>query len=316
MGDARAEDEFIDMPSGKPNDNLKTFSCSFSSWCFSIIRWTLASRTDFGRYLASLLCIRRDGPPSSPTALFPLPLPDFEPVANVDFHMPKGERLRRMLNRPLLVVLLSSLPSTVPILFPRHLSYWADEEAAQYVLQQQAIDRLRLLVKACDPGRPIEVASSGRKNLVPVAKLQELLAAAMHWGSVQTPTTMRALASTCLWTILGIPSCSPTAVSMLQCWPAEDHWKRGLRLECPATPRWRAHHGFQRAHGLREWQGHCRPRSSRYWAWKSWRGQKALCGNGTSLGFSSFTLAALSLQVVKERSRSSTRQRTKRWTGR
>ena len=183
MGSKRAEDEFIDMPPVESKDNLKTFSFSFSSWCFSIIRWTMATRTDFGRYLASLLCIRRDGPISSPTALFPLPLPDFEPVAKVDLHMPKRERLRRMLNRPLLVV-ISALNYAYCSrgTFPIELMKRQPNE-----LQQQAIDRLRLLIKASDPGRPIEVASSGRKNLVLVARLQELLAAADALGFRSNP---------------------------------------------------------------------------------------------------------------------------------
>ena len=48
------------------------------------IRWILATRAGFGRYLASILCLRRDGPVASPTVLFPLPLPSFQPVAPVD----------------------------------------------------------------------------------------------------------------------------------------------------------------------------------------------------------------------------------------
>ena len=31
-------------------------------------------------------------------------------------------------------------------------------------LQKEAIERLRLLIKACDHGAPVQVASSGRKN--------------------------------------------------------------------------------------------------------------------------------------------------------
>ena len=45
-------------------------------------------------------------------------------------------------------------------------------------LQSQAIHRLRLLLEASDPGELIQVASSGRKNLQLMTRLQELALAA------------------------------------------------------------------------------------------------------------------------------------------
>ena len=62
------------------------------------------TRNDFGRYLASILCLRLDGPESPPTALFPLPLPSFHPTAAVDLGMTRGEKYQQMIDRPLLVV--------------------------------------------------------------------------------------------------------------------------------------------------------------------------------------------------------------------
>ena len=55
--------------------DVSTISFSFETWCMSIARWCLKSRTVFGFFLSKTLCISRDGPPAHPTALFPLPMP-------------------------------------------------------------------------------------------------------------------------------------------------------------------------------------------------------------------------------------------------
>ena len=164
-------------------DSIASFSFSFSSWCFSLIRQVLATRTDFGRYLASTLCLRRDGPDSSPTALFPLPLPCFHPAATLDPKVPKRRRYESMIDRQLWVVICAlNYTYCSRATFPLELLRRQPNK-----LRQKAIDRLRLLVRACDPGAAIEVASSGRKNLVLLARLQELTTAACALGFSTNP---------------------------------------------------------------------------------------------------------------------------------
>ena len=62
-------------------EDLMTFSFSFATWCMSLTRWVLKSRTGFGHYLSTTLSLTRDGPDAPPTALFPLPMPVFRPYA-------------------------------------------------------------------------------------------------------------------------------------------------------------------------------------------------------------------------------------------
>ena len=174
--------KFIDSPKDAP-DNVKGISFSFSTCCFSIIRWVLASRTAFGRYLASTLCLCRDGPMSSPTALFPLPLPAFKPVESVDPKMPRKAKYHHMVNRPLLVVICA-----LNFIYSARSGFPFDLLRRQpNAIQAKAIDRLRLLVEASDPGGPIEVNTSGRKNLLLVARLQELFNAATALGFSNSP---------------------------------------------------------------------------------------------------------------------------------
>ena len=140
--------KFKDLaPAPQKTSNIASFSFTFSAWCFSIIRWVLATRTDFGRYLASALCLRRDGPESSPTALFPLPLPSFHPAAPVDPELSRGKRFEKMLDRPLLVVICAlNYAYCARFTFPLELLRRQPNR-----LQQNAIDRLRLLIGASDP---------------------------------------------------------------------------------------------------------------------------------------------------------------------
>lgn len=140
--------KFKDLaPAPQKTSNIASFSFTFSAWCFSIIRWVLATRTDFGRYLASALCLRRDGPESSPTALFPLPLPSFHPAAPVDPKLSRRKRFEKMLDRPLLVVICAlNYAYCARFTFPLELLRRQPNR-----LQQNAIDRLRLLIGASDP---------------------------------------------------------------------------------------------------------------------------------------------------------------------
>eukprot|EP00435_Cladocopium_sp_Y103_P065176 s223_g27.t1 len=176
--------EFTPLPPGLSSiREVGNISFSFSAWCFSIIRWILSTRTDFGRYLASVLSLRRDGPESPPTALFPLPLPSFHPTAAVDPKMSRKEKYDHMLDRPLLVVICAlNYAYCERAVFPPELLRRQPND-----LQRQAIDRLRLLVRASNPGTAVEVASSGRKNLALVARLQELLSAALALGFSSNP---------------------------------------------------------------------------------------------------------------------------------
>ena len=43
-------------------EDLMTFSFSFATWCMSLTRWVLKSRTGFGHYLSTTLSLTRDGP--------------------------------------------------------------------------------------------------------------------------------------------------------------------------------------------------------------------------------------------------------------
>ena len=56
-------------------------------------------------------------------------------------------------------------------------------------IQLRAFQHLELLLSACDPGLPVEVASSGRKNLQLLARLQESTAAADALGFRESHTT-------------------------------------------------------------------------------------------------------------------------------
>eukprot|EP00438_Fugacium_kawagutii_P011937 Skav228683 [mRNA] locus=scaffold111:87828:94995:- [translate_table: standard] len=170
-------------PQRQKRGNLADFSMSFSKWCYSIIRWVLATRTRFGRYLASVLCLRRDGQVAAPTALFPLPLPDQYAVEPVEPSMSRAEKRRRMHNRPLLVVICAlNFTYCSQANFPLELL-----RRQPNAIQAQAIESLRLLVRASDPGSPFGIATSGRKNLTLLARLNELFTAADALGFGSNP---------------------------------------------------------------------------------------------------------------------------------
>ena len=159
------------------------FSFSFTDWCMSLTRKVLACRTSFGNFLASTLVLRRDGPPAHDTALFPLPLPCFWPNAPVVPKLP-GARKRKMALMRALHVVVSALNFVYCARgFPPLDLLRRQPNPAQ----QRALDLLRVLLSACDPGSPVEVASSGRRNLQLLARLQELSEAADALGFRANP---------------------------------------------------------------------------------------------------------------------------------
>eukprot|EP00435_Cladocopium_sp_Y103_P014486 s4341_g3.t1 len=164
-------------------EDLVSFSFSFVDWCMSLTRWSLKSRTGFGHFLSTTLSLTRDGPTAAPTALFPLPLPVVRPYAEC----PEGSRGRTVYDVALdraLHVMISAL----------NYMYWSRSSPPLDLLRRQpnelqagAIAKLRQLLKACDPGEPIQVAGSGRRNLQLMARLQELALAAESLGLMRRP---------------------------------------------------------------------------------------------------------------------------------
>lgn len=162
--------------------DLETFTLSFSTWCMSLTRWALKTRTAFGRFLGSTLCLSRDGPIAPPTALFPLPMPCTRPYA-VGPDDPGRADIEVAVDRGLHVVICAL-----------NFMYWSQASPPLDLIRRQpnkvqsdAIARLRLLLKACDCSSPIPVAASGRKNLQLMARLQELALAAEQLGLTSSP---------------------------------------------------------------------------------------------------------------------------------
>ena len=164
-------------------DEISTLSFSFQTWCMSLTRWVLSAKTAFSKYLASTLRLCRIGPQSSPTALFPLPLPSFAPYAAWVPGGPRGRRKELALNRALHVLVCALnytyMASSFP---PQDLIRRQPNE-----VQSQALENLRLLLRACDQNKPIHVESSGRKNLVLLSRLQELAQAVDALGLSTSP---------------------------------------------------------------------------------------------------------------------------------
>ena len=203
------------------------FSFSFYGWCSGLTRRVLACRTSFSRFLASTLFLRRDGPKSPPTALFPLPLPCFWPNAPVIPGSSKKRRLSAAVDRALHVI-VSALNFAYcsrgwPVL---------DQIRRQpNETQLRALKHLRSLLSACDPSGPIEVASSGRKNLQLMARLQELTHAADSLGFRESPYHQHAAGSHVKVDNSWDPKLSPFSpvdpsrlkISGTGNWRAEDH---------------------------------------------------------------------------------------------
>ena len=148
-------------------------SFSFVSWCMSLTRRVLAAKTAFSRYLSTTLHACRDGPESSPTALFPLPMPSYAPfAAGVPGESSKKKR-ERAVDRALHVVVSALNYIYMASSFPP-VELIRRQPNPQ---QKKALLDLRLLLSANDHGQVIEVACSGRKNLRLLSRLQELATA-------------------------------------------------------------------------------------------------------------------------------------------
>ena len=159
------------------------FSISFHAWCKSVTRWTLRTRTAFGRFVASTLCLSRDGPPASPTALFPLPLPCTRPLAVGPEEFSKVGDKDEIINQGLHVVVCAI-----------NYMYWSQTSPPLDMIRRQpnelqtkALSRLRLLLSASDCSSPIQIAASGRKNLQLMTRLKELALAAENLGLTNSP---------------------------------------------------------------------------------------------------------------------------------
>ena len=164
-------------------EDLMTFSFSFATWCMSLTRWALKSRTGFGHYLSTTLSLTRDGPDAPPTALFPLPMPVSRPYAECPEKLAGSTAEDFALDRAL-HVMISAL----------NYMYWSRSSPPLELIRRQpneiqseAIKKLRRLLKACDPCEPIKVACSGRRNLQLMARLQELALAAEDLGLMRRP---------------------------------------------------------------------------------------------------------------------------------
>ena len=168
-----------------------TFSFSFSGWCMSLCRRVLSCRTGFSRFVASTLFLRRDGPHAPSSALFPLPLPAFWPNAPADPGLSKLRRRARAVTKAL-HVLVCALNYTYSSRGPPPLDLLRRQPNDA---QRRALSHLRRLLCACDSGTPIEVSSSGRRNLQLLARLQELAKAADALGFRESPYHQHAAGS-------------------------------------------------------------------------------------------------------------------------
>ena len=163
--------------------DFEKISFGFTTWCHCLPRWVLRSRTAFGRYLSKTFHLSRDGPPASPTALFPLPLP-FENVAAA---LAPGQQERS----PYEVAVDKALHVIISAL---NYIYCASSFPDLQLIRRQpnshqrrAIEHIRLLLRACDPGQLVHIESSGRKNLQLLARLQELAQATDALGLSGSP---------------------------------------------------------------------------------------------------------------------------------
>eukprot|EP00435_Cladocopium_sp_Y103_P069119 s624_g32.t1 len=174
-------DTEVAFPLGE-GDDVSKISFSFATWCMSVTRWVLQSRTGFARFLSCTLSLQRDGPQAPPTALLPLPMPCVQPYA-VGPDQSEGVSRQKAINRGLHVII-----SAVNYLYWARSSPNLDLIRRQpNAIQQQAIDRLRLLLWASDHSESIQVAMSGRRNLQLTTRLQELARAADALGLSASP---------------------------------------------------------------------------------------------------------------------------------
>ena len=148
-----------------------SLTISFHSWSVCLPRWISSTRTGFGFYLSHLFHLKRDGPRAPPTVLFPLPLVTSEPVSIGNPHSVSRRIRHRDREDRLLTVAVAALN------FLYYARGFPPEELVRRQpnpLQEQAISSLRMLMRTCDPGTPIEVGLAGRRNLQLVTRLTEL----------------------------------------------------------------------------------------------------------------------------------------------
>ena len=211
----------------KWTSDISSFSFSFTDWCMSLCRKALKCRSPFSRFLASTLVLRCDGPKAPSTALFPLPLPSFWPNAPVDPGLSKSSFRSQALMRAMHVVVCAlnytyCSRGTPPLDLLRR---------QPNEIQLRAFQHLELLLSACDPGLPVEVASSGRKNLQLLARLQESTAAADALGFRESPYHQHASGHQVKVDNSGDPKLSPFSevrperlkISGTGHWKAEEH---------------------------------------------------------------------------------------------
>ena len=148
------------------------------TWCNSLSRWVLDSRTGFGRFLRAIFSLQRSGQPALHTALFPLPVPFPGIFAKgpVDKLKKRGRQLAIQKAVHVMVMALNYLYCARS--FPS-LDHFRRQPNP---LQKEAYQRLQLLLEACDHGEAFQVAASGRKNLQLVTRLQELARGAETLG--------------------------------------------------------------------------------------------------------------------------------------
>ena len=175
--------DFSEIASGEvetvlPAVDLSTASFTFEAWCNSIPRWCVNSRTGFGRFLRSTFSLQRDGPTAPHSALFPLPLPFFQTFAEGPNVSSRKERKLQALHKAVHVVVMAL-----------NYAYCAKSSPPAELLRRQpndiqskALQRVQVLLEACDHGEIISIVSSGRKNLQLVTRLQELALAAEKLG--------------------------------------------------------------------------------------------------------------------------------------
>ena len=164
-------------------DDIAGFSFTFRTWCMSLSRWVLRSRTGFGFFLSQTLSLSRDGPQAPPTALFPLPMPCERPYAAGPVGFSSRLSRSQAVDRALHVIVCAM-----------NFMYWSRSLPSLDLIRRQpneiqarAISHLRLLLEACDHGETVQVSTSGRRNLQLMARLQELALAAESLGLSSSP---------------------------------------------------------------------------------------------------------------------------------
>ena len=163
--------------------DVSSIAFTFLSWCNSLTRKVLSSRTKFAHFLSRTLYLSRDGPSALPTALFPLPLPNTWAVALGPEASSKCSKRDEAVSRALHVV-VSALNY---VFFSKGYPPLDLLRRQPNEIQARAISHLRLLIESCDRKQPTVIAASGRRNLLLMARLKELALAADALGLSSYP---------------------------------------------------------------------------------------------------------------------------------